>query len=68
LVVSRSRLALYAFALINLQSVLAISNVLSGFFLPLAFLDVASGFFLFAWLTYHLKLGEPQPSLRTAWQ
>ena len=68
LVVSRSRLALYTFALINLQFVLAVSMVLSGFFLPLAFLDVASGFFLFAWLTYHLKLGEPQPSLRTAWQ
>jgi len=68
LVVSRSPLALYTFALINLQFVFAISMVLSGFFLPLVFLDVASGFFLFAWLTYHLKLGEPQPSLRTVWQ
>jgi cytochrome c oxidase assembly protein subunit 15 len=68
LVVSRSRLALYTFALINLQFVFAISMVVSGFFLPLVFLDTASGFFLFAWLTYHLKLREPQPSLRTAWQ
>jgi len=68
LIFSKSRLALYTFILINVQFVFAVSMVLTGFFLPLVFLDTASGFFLFAWLTYHLNLRIQQPVLREAWQ
>ncbi|MCX8060279.1 MAG: heme A synthase, partial [Aquificaceae bacterium] len=59
---------LTAFVLINLQFIFAVSMVLSGFFLPLVFLDTAMGFFLFAWLTYHLQL-KPKagPRLKPAW-
>jgi len=66
--VSKSRTALYAFILINLQFVFAVSMVLSGFFLPLVFLDTASGFFLFSWLTYNLNLRFEQPALKEAWR
>lgn len=52
----RDKLALFAFLLINVQFVFAVSMVLSGFFLPLVFLDTASGFFLFAFLTYHVRV------------
>ncbi|WP_448587498.1 COX15/CtaA family protein [Thermocrinis sp.] len=68
LIFNRSRTALYAFILINLQFVFAVSMVLTGFFLPIVFLDTASGFFLFAWLTYHLNLKSEQPALKEAWR
>ena len=66
--VSKSRTALYAFILINLQFVFAVSMVLTGFFLPLVFLDTVSGFFLFSWLTYNLNLRFGQPALKEAWR
>ncbi|SHK38987.1 COX15/CtaA family protein [Thermocrinis minervae] len=64
----RNRITLITFLLINLQFVFAISMVLSGFFTPLVFLDTASGFFLFVWLTYHvnLSLGSKR-EVRLAW-
>jgi len=63
-----SRTTLIAFGLINLQMITAISMVLSGFFLPISFLDVAMGFFLFAWLTYNVQF-KPTTYLkvREAW-
>ncbi|MCS6876093.1 MAG: COX15/CtaA family protein [Aquificaceae bacterium] len=51
-----NKTTLTAFVLINFQFLFAISMVLTGFFLPIVFLDTAMGFFLFAWLTYNLQL------------
>ncbi len=62
-----NRTTLTAFILINIQFVFAISMVLTGFFLPLVFLDTAMGFFLFAWLTYNLQLRSYEARLRPAW-
>ncbi len=68
LLYSKDRISLATFLLINLQFVFAVSMVLTGFFLPLVFLDTASGFFLFAWLTYHLRLRTSKGmELRPAW-
>ncbi|MEN3028872.1 MAG: COX15/CtaA family protein [Aquificaceae bacterium] len=65
---SYSRTTLTAFLFINLQFVFAVSMVVSGFFLPLVFLDTAMGFFLFAWLTYNLQLkSTPEPRVKPAW-
>jgi cytochrome c oxidase assembly protein subunit 15 len=41
--------------------------VLTGFFLPLVFLDTAMGFFLFAWLTYNLQIKSHEARLKPAW-
>ncbi|MCX8163998.1 MAG: COX15/CtaA family protein [Aquificaceae bacterium] len=63
-----NKTTLTAFILINLQFVFAISMVVSGFFLPLVFLDTAMGFFLFAWLTYNLSLKSTlEPKVKPAW-
>ena len=63
-----NRTTLTAFVFINLQFLFAISMVVSGFFLPLVFLDTAMGFFLFAWLTYNLQLSKtPEPRVKPAW-
>lgn len=63
-----NRTTLATFLFINLQFLFAISMVLTGFFLPIVFLDTASGFFLFAWLTYNLQLkGTPEAKLKPAW-
>ena len=56
--VNKSKIALLSFAFINLQFVFAIGMVLTEFFLPIAFLDTAMGFFLFGWLTYNLQIGR----------
>ncbi|MFN7064818.1 MAG: COX15/CtaA family protein [Aquificaceae bacterium] len=69
LVLNFSRTSLTAFILINVQFVFAISMVVSGFFLPLVFLDTAMGFFLFAWLTYNLQLRIiTEKGLTPTWQ
>jgi cytochrome c oxidase assembly protein subunit 15 len=68
LISSPNRWTLLTFFLINIQFVFAVSMVLTGFFLPLVFLDTASGFFLFAWLTYHLQLQKAdQLKVKPAW-
>ncbi len=56
LVSSFSRTTLLSFVFVNLQFVFAISMVLTGFFLPLSFMDTAMGFFFFAWLTYNVQI------------
>ena len=68
LLVSRSRIALFSFVFINVQFVFAVGMVVSGFFLPLVFLDTAMGFFLFSWLTYNLNVGRShQYEVKPAW-
>lgn len=68
LVSNFSRTTLLAFVFINLQFLFAISMVLTGFFLPLSFMDTAMGFFLFAWLTYHVQVKPTiNPKVREAW-
>lgn len=63
-----NRVTLTAFVLINFQFLFAISMVVSGFFLPLVFLDTAMGFFLFAWLTYNLQLrSNLEARVKPAW-
>jgi len=63
-----SKTTLIAFGLINLQAIIAIAMVLSGFFLPLSFLDVAMNFLLFAWLTYHVQFKPTTyTKVREAW-
>lgn len=64
----KDRVSRNAFVLINLQMISAISMVRSGFFLPLVFIDVALGFFLFIWLTYNLSLNRKSEALRPVWQ
>ncbi|ADO45093.1 cytochrome oxidase assembly [Hydrogenobacter thermophilus TK-6] len=56
LVSSFNRTTLLSFVFVNLQFVFAISMVLTGFFLPLSFMDTAMGFFFFAWLTYNVQI------------
>jgi cytochrome c oxidase assembly protein subunit 15 len=68
LVSNFNRTTLLAFVFINLQFLFAISMVLTGFFLPLSFMDTAMGFFLFAWLTYHVQVKPTiNPKVREAW-
>lgn len=68
LVSNFNRTTLLAFVFINLQFLFAISMVLTGFFLPLSFMDTAMGFFLFAWLTYHVQVKPTiDPKVREAW-
>ncbi len=64
---TKSRIAALSFAFINMQFVFAIGIVISDFFLPIVFLDIAMGFFLFGWLTYNLQIGRSYSyQLRTA--
>ncbi len=63
-----SRTTILGFIFVNMQFLFAISMVLTGFFLPISFLDTAMGFFLFAWLTYNVQT-KPTTSLKVkeAW-
>ncbi|MCS7083642.1 MAG: COX15/CtaA family protein [Aquificaceae bacterium] len=65
---NKDRTSRLAFVLINVQMISAISMVKSGFFLPLVFIDVTHGFFLFMWLTYNLSLSRKAEVLKPAWQ
>ncbi len=68
LLVSKNRIALLTFVFINLQFVFAVSMVLTGFFLPVVFLDTAMGFFLFSWLTYNLEVKKAyRYEVKPAW-